>query len=332
MAVVSIGPTDEELNRRPPDEVLGIQSGPSRRGSTYWNRLLHCPFEHYLGNVLGLHSRWPNDPLDTGIIWHYALEGYYRHVMGWQDKCRAQAGATLDPRDPHFLRGADRDAQASAFTNVKPVSTESGYERIWVKIERMLDTYFTRWQSDLWEIVDVETTLETAAHGFDYSSKLDLFIIDRQGAEPFLRVVETKSTFRLDSFVMDGYTLDLQTLGQVYVVWMTIDFAAYPAFMGSYISITSKHEKVPLTERVPFNPTPDALDVFTRSMKELNRLPVLYDEMKYPKNFAQCTRRYGRCEFFNICRNQPGWTAERLSDMLQAGDLPDGFVRKDHHA
>lgn len=328
MAIVSVGPTDEELNRRPPDEVLGIKSGPSRRGSTYWGRVLHCPMEHYLGNVLQLHSQWPNDPLDTGIIWHYGLEHYYKYILSWQDYCREQ-NPNLDRRDPHFLRGGDQNGQRAAYESVLPFSREPGYECIWKQLEEMYDVYFSRWQSDMWEIVDVETTLETNADGFDYSAKLDIFVIDHVFAQPMLRVVESKSTYRIDSFVTDGYLLDLQTMGQVYVVWMTIDLEAYPPFAGSYISLTSKRSVK--TERVPFAPSAAALDSFKYSMQKHTKLPIRYEEDGYPRNYAQCTRRYGRCEFFNLCKNRPEWGAKTLADMVSRGDLPEGYVLKEHH-
>ena len=96
MTLVAVGTSIGAKDRRPLDVVLGFPSGPSARGSTYWSRPLHCPFEHLLSNELGWRSTMPSDPLDTGLLWHHALETYYRNALTWQDACRKE-DPNLDP-------------------------------------------------------------------------------------------------------------------------------------------------------------------------------------------------------------------------------------------
>lgn len=327
VSLVTIGRTEAEASRRPVDDVLGTPSGPSRRGSTFWNRVFHCPFEHFLANELGWQNVMPHDPLDTGILWHAAKEAYYRAALAWQDRMRAQA-PDLDPRDPHFLRGHDAEGQRAAFEVVQLLSREPGYEKIYETLSLMLDAYFERYRSDMWEIVDVEVTLESNRYGFEYSSRLDLFVIDHQPAAPVLRVVEHKSSMQINSLVTEGYTMDLQTMGQVWLVWTEVDLAQYPPFMGSLINITSKN-KVPKTERVPLMPTEPMLQTFARSVHALSdALLDAWPRYGYPRNFAACTRRYGRCEFFNLCRNNPEFDAAHARATDAAGDIPLGYRRR----
>lgn len=328
VALVTVGVSPDAINRRPVTDVLGIMSGPSRRGSTYWSRPLHCPFEHYLANELGWRSKMPSDPLDTGLIWHHALEVYYREALRWQDHFRTQ-DPNLDLRDPYFLRAHDPAAQRLAYEAVVPVSREPGYEHIWDKLEVMLHVYFERWQGDRWEIVDVETTIDCpfeAGLGFEYSSRLDLFVVDHQLVQPMLRVIEHKSAYRLDSNVLEGYTQDLQTLGQVWLAATRVNLDAYPPFVGSLVNITSK-TKEPGCDRVPLSPSPTTLATWESSMRRQTKLLPIYKELDWPKNYANCTRRYGRCEFFNLCRAHPHITPTDAAKMTEQDTLPDGFRR-----
>jgi hypothetical protein len=328
VGLIAIGRTQAELQRRSIDEVLGISSGPSRRGSTYWSRALHCPFEHLLSNELGWQSTMPDDPLDTGLLWHYGLECYYKTVLAWQDKCRAEDPNIDRKNDLHFLRGADHAAQEQALRAIWPFSQEPGYEKIHESLSLMFDSYFTRWQSDKWEIVDAEVTIESQRFGFEYSSRLDLFIIDHAPAVSVLRVVEHKSAAALNSFITEGYTLDLQTMGQVWLVWREVDLTAYPPFMGSYINITSK-QQTPKNERVPLSPTEPMLDAFASSMRRLSDTILdAWPRAGYPRNFASCTRRFGRCQFFSLCRNFPELDADRARAQDVEGAVPEGYKKR----
>lgn len=328
-----------QVPRRKPDDVLGIVSGPSRRGSTYWGRALHCPFEHYLGNVLGWQSEAPSDPLDTGTIWHYAKEQYYRNARAWQQACRAQ-DPNLNPRDPHFLRGHDSDSQLIAFRAIRPFASEPGYDHIYPKLEAMLEAYFARWsRTDMFEILGVELTVESdGRYGFEWSNKLDLLVIDYRGPEAVLRIVEHKSTYRMDSYVLEGYTQDLQTMGQVWLFYGATDgtlhrvlgesgFEHLPPFLGSYVNLTSK-TKNPACERVVLAPAPLMLRAWERSMQKNALLLGLYEDVGYPRNYTACSRRYGHCEFFAFCRAFPQVEAREAWEMTANDDLPPTYKRR----
>ena len=51
-----------------------------------------------------------------------------------------------------------------------------------------------------------------------------------------------------------------------------------------------------------------------------------------PKNYANCTRRFGRCQFFQLCRTQPGESLVHLRkrDELGPEAMPFGFRKIEH--
>jgi hypothetical protein len=311
MPQITVGHRAEEARRRPPDAVQpAILNAPSPRGSTYWGAALRCPREHLLANVLGWSRGTPSNALDTGVLWHWALEAYYRDRMQHQIQCLA-ADPNLNRRDAHFLRG-NADGEAAAFIALQPFAQESGYEDIYAKLERMLVAYFTRWRNDMWEIVDVEPTVSSnMRYGFEYSARLDLLVVDHALNQPVLRNIEHKSAGRLDIQTLEGYTQDLQTLGQIWLVEAEVDLSQYPTFVGSLVNVTSK-TKEPGCERVPVQPSPAALNNWKTAMQKWRLLLPVYAEMDYPQNFASCTRRFGRCPYFDLCRSYPKLTGHDL--------------------
>lgn len=321
MSIISVGGLPV---RRLPEEVLGIEGGPSRRGSTYWSRFLHCEFEHYLSNVLSWGAEQMTEPLTTGIVWHHGLERYYLDRQAWQESALAQ-DPNLDKRDPHFLCG-NSGGPAAFYEAIQPFSSEPGYEEIYETIARMAEAYIAKWRFESFEILAVEDTMEVSSP-LEYSSRLDLIVVDWATRIPATRIIEHKSTYRMDHYVLEGYTQDLQTLGQVYVFEKFVDLEKYPPFIGSLVNVTSK-TKNPECERIHVQPSPEALNVWERAMLAHARRSEQAEketDHHYAKNYAACTRRYGRCEFFDLCRSFPSVDETMARSMTTAGELPPGY-------
>jgi hypothetical protein len=158
-----------------------------------------------------------------------------------------------------------------------------------------------------------------------YSSRLDLVVVDWTGRLPAMRIIEHKSAYRMDHYVLEGYTQDLQTLGQVYLFERYVDLEKYPPFIGSLVNITSK-TKNPECDRIHVQPSPEALAVWERAMLAYEQRRALVEQgTTYIKNYAACTRRYGRCEFFDLCRAFPSIDEDRARQMTEAGELPPGY-------
>jgi len=292
--------------RRLAEEVLGYpESGPSARGSTYWRRVLSCPREHLLANELGwTHERRP-DALDFGLVWHFALEALYQGL-----RARQHAQPHAEAPDVEAFRVIERFAK------------EPGWEIGYATVSRMLNSYCERWwtRDQLeWQILDVECEVGVAledGYGFAYTSRLDLAIVDHQiPRTPMGRLVEHKSSIDLRPDILTGYTQDLQILGQVWLGQRCIDWDHYGVpFMGSIVNITSK-EKVPGNERMLVHPRSEHLAAFEDSMRYWETQREQHDALgTYQRNYANCTRKFGRCAFFDFCASQPDVTAAAARD------------------
>lgn len=279
---------------------------------------MQCPREHLICNELGWLPETRGDALDHGLVWHYALEAYYRALQNYQ-----QAGT-----------GTLVDCEKAAFELLECFSSEPGYEEIYDISSLMLNQYlqrFSRSDAEEWEVVGVEVGLVPASvvlecFGFEYSTRLDLLIIDRSIDDEILRIVEHKSAARLDPTTISGYTHDLQTLGQIWLAENFLDFEHYPPFLGSLVNVTTKSKKQPLCERLPVQPSVDQLACFEDTMRYWNHVLEFYRGTRYRKNYGLCTRRYGRCPNFDLCRSMPDATADDLVRMHKEDDIPPGFI------
>lgn len=317
--------------RRSVGEVLGIPSGPSRRGSTYWSRLLRCPREFYLASKLHWGSTRSTDALDGGLIWHHMLEIFYRDRLAWQEKCRQESGGKIDRRDPHYLAG-NPNAGRRLFEALAPFAGEGGYEELYGLLERMADVYLHRW-FDMWEILAVEHTVEQQLAGtpntppFEFSTRLDAVVLDWSGAEPCLRIIEHKSTYRMDGDVLEGYQQDFQVLGQVWLVERGVDLRRYPPFLGTIVNVVSR-TKNPSAERILVQPWASSLASWERSLRYQVSLMPQHEAAGWPKNYSSCVRRFGKCEFFELCRSFPDLEPDALAARDAAEDLPSDYRKR----
>lgn len=289
-AVVEVINEAAKAEGKPSDYV----SAPSPRGSTYWRRLLSCPREHFLANVVQLgRGGAVNDNLDTGALFHLAMESY-RRAQG-----RAQRKEQLEHAPDWY-----------AFNEIRPFAKEPGYEDTYATLERMLDGYFNMYQKRderEWEILAVEETLETdeKEFGFPWSARYDLIVIDHSISTRALRIVELKTSRTDDDNVIQGYQQDLQILGQIWLAEAEIALDKYPPFLGSIVDIVTKHKAGPRCHRVPVQPEVAQLLNWENAMRRFWKMHLLYEDMHYPQNFAQCKRLYGRCDYFDFCRFSP---------------------------
>lgn len=315
--------------RRRVEQVLGLpESGPSSRGSTYWRRLLACPREHLLANELGWVPVDRTDPLEFGLLWHYLLERLY---AGMRD---VQKGVH---------RGAAPDT--TLWDDLRPFSAEPGWEEGYEKISKMLDAYLTRWYNrDLneFEVEGIEETLSIGLEdglGFEWSNRLDLRGIDHSLGDRVRRHMEHKSTWRMDSEVIIGFTMDLQITGQVFLMTRAYggpDQAESP-YMGCVVNLTSRPAgktaaaKPPELHRQLAQPSPSDLEAWVESMRFWQRWKATLDKIgDYPRNYGACIRRYGRCQFFNLCQSRSDDTVSSLRDLderIRAGEAshPPGY-------
>lgn len=302
------------------EEVVGKgPQGASPRGSTYWRRVHLCAHEHGIANELQWEKLPRADALDTGLLWHGCLETYYLALMALQRGERRQ-----------------HTPEQEAFWFLEKFAKAKGWDNFYEKVSRMLDAYFTRWRDNNdWEILAVEYSVgwthatdpvQTARIGFEYTTRLDMVVVDHS-LVPATKHVEHKSASRLDALTVQGYGQDDQVLGQCFIThqipWRE---NGYPPYVGALVNITTK-QKVPLCERVPVSPGPEQLASWAAAKRHFAWQSTQYAAWGHPKNYANCTRRFGRCQFFQLCRTRPEESLVHLRrrDEVGAEALPFGF-------
>jgi hypothetical protein len=307
MAIIELHKTTHPRKRRPAQVVVETdEPGGSPFGSTFYKTLLRCPHEHALTYRLGFRPEMHSEPLDVGWLFHHGLEAYYNALKGrW---------------DADALNRAEHEA----FKALTPVSEEPGYEETYESVEKLLSHYFDHYRiydNDL-EVVAVEETLVWRGRYFDYSTRLDLLaIIDDQ-----LYIIEHKTAKYITEILVTGYQLDLQILGQVWLLKRCVDLSAFPPFGGVIINIASK-QITPQFVRVSVYPSNDHLEMFEKTMRQLARYAVWAKEHDYPRNLGSCSgfgRGYTRCPFFDLCHGRPDRTIEQLEEE----GPPYGFVQE----
>jgi hypothetical protein len=314
--------------RRAAAEILGLKhAGASPRGATYWKRLRRCPREHALANILRLVPIRDNDALTTGFLIHHGLEVYYRTLMGHQKALDAQGA----PRDDEYFFGGIARAEEAAWNALDPISREPGYtessgnaEPTWNVVQRVLVNYFDRYRrQDRWRILMVEETLQWTDPELSYSARLDLVIEDASKGEMW--IVEHKTTRAITSNMLEGYALDMQVLGQIWLFRQCMLNPAGETLRGVVVNILGK-QKQPQFERIPTIVTDAHLQAFEASIRAWNRVEEVYAALGYPQAFGACAgadRGFQRCPYFDLCHTYPHAGIEAIAKL---NPPPDGFV------
>lgn len=285
-------------------EVLEVENtGASKRGSTFWKSLLACPREHALTHEARLQPRYVGDPLTLGWAWHHVLETYYRGLQA----------------SPPVAEIAD------AYAVINTLIEHPDYQAFGTKLNAMFDAYLDTYEPfDKWRIVAVEENLEYSGM-FDYSARLDLVVEDQDRGG--LWIVEHKSARLLSAELLDNYQLDMQILGQVWLMRHCVDASQYPQFKGVRINITTTGTKTPQCARTEVYPSDAHLAAFERSMRGLVELRKTAAKQLWPQYLGHCagySRGYGRCGFFDVCHNFP----EISVNAWKTADLPPTYARR----
>lgn len=301
-------------------DILGVpNTGASPTGSTFYKTLFTCPREFALKYIVGFSPVKVNDALSIGWLFHYLLETYYRQVMLYQKIC------TAGPTSEEFLFGGHKAAMLQTYKAFAPLADADGYKEIYDTAHRLITGYFERYDRlDRWRIIAVEETIIYQA-GFGYSARLDLIVEDYDLGGMF--IVEHKSTKMISADLLDSYQLDLQILGQKWLMQKCVDLKSLPPFKGVMINIGTKH-KTPQYIRHNVDPSRLHLDAFVRSIRSWRQLKDVYAKLDWPQALGHCSgyaRGYSKCQFYEICHGHPELS---VADWLEAKDPPSGFVRE----
>lgn len=324
--------TTEDVALRHPlrDIFPELAAGPSSRGSTYWGRSLHCGREHLFSNVLNWDPVQLSDALDMGLMWHLALERFYTVRMRVQHEMGRDA-----PRDVAFFQAGHEEAVAAAYTVPDALEGYEDYDKsTWRgRLERMLKSYigFAR---DPWEVLAVEDEFATTRehHGLDYTSRLDLLVRDYTiPGWAVIRHIEHKSSTYDNPQHLKAFTHDLQTWGQTWVIANNVG-ARWPGetYRGGLVNITTKGgdgertRAVPRCHRVEIMPSWPALLGWRDAMIDAQARRDSFHLRDWPKNFTQCSRKYGLCPFFDVCLKDADTGVRTIGRPYKGADFAAG--------
>ncbi len=304
MIRIQRNPTEAQ-ERRALRDVLGLPpSSGSSHGSTFFKRHATCPRAARLYAQGVRPIRPPNANLEIGDAFHLVLEAYYRAL---------QAGATK------------LAATQAGWKVIDLLWKEPGFEKDVEQLGRSLTSYFEFAEHDDWQVIAVEEELSYFGLDFDYTARLDLVIVDR--ADGRMYCIEHKTSRVITANMTQGYLMDLQTLGQAWLMTNVVDLDQYPPFAGVKVNITSK-QTMPKHERVFVPASPAYLAEFELSVAARTKMHAFAATLGYPKMFGNCTgaaQYFGTCSFFDLCYGHPQIDITGL-DKPTLEDLPYGFT------
>lgn len=315
--------------RRRVEDVLQIVGGASPRGSSYWKRVRRCPREHGLYSIGLRKGAERSEALDLGLLFHHALEVYFKTVQLYQSK--------LTKRDEEFYWGSAAAAEKAAWDSIAPFADEEGYSSTYARVEKMLIQYFENYRRrDRWRIIAVEETLIYDEADLTYTARLDLIVecADRGG----MWIVEHKTAQSITEDLLHNYALDLQIVGQVWLMQQVIDLDEYPPLRGVLVDIMTKPKStkhgsitVPKFERFEVCPSREHVEEFYNSMVQWTAVSQTFEQLGWPKALGNCAggmRFFRKCPYFDLCDTRPKASVADFAAELK-NDALIGF-REDH--
>lgn len=314
--------------RVPVDDVLGVKGGASVAGSTFWKAQRTCPRMAALKTAGLRREGASSESLDSGLLYHACLEAYYRAIQAHQLELSGNLAAlSSDKLMPSRL-------EAHAWAVLEKFRALEGYAETVEVIERILGAYFQAYRGeDRWEIVAVEENLEWLEDFVPkgeigrlcYSARLDLLVLDHKLGG--LWVIEHKTAQSVSEKALAGFQMDLQTLGNVWLMHACVDLDQFDAvFAGINVNIITKATQ-PKIARVQVCPSPQHLAEFEHSMRAMSRIATVTQELGSPRYIGNCAgpaQYFSSCDFFDVCHMRP---MDSLADTI-AAEPPLGFTWK----
>ena len=235
--------------------------------------------------------------LIRGSLVHQGLAHYYARLREAQMFGDPEAWAT--PEDA-IIECAARLASREGDTNA-PSFVQSATNIV-------LD-YIDHYRAETLEVISVEEVFTSEIAGRKFTQRLDL--VGRRG-DGKIYIFDHKTTGFYSAKVPERYTLSGQFLGMASfgqrLFGEEFGGVIINALACGAASAPTERGKTTFT-RVPPNPAPNALRLFTISVQharerieELDRQGV--DPWRWPKVLSEqvCVTAYGKCEGYELCR------------------------------
>ena len=251
--------------------------GPSPWGNSKWSTFTQCPYKYYLKFVKRIKPKAPKKALEIGGLVHEMIGHYYDSVLAKRSEEEA-----LDSAWELCNRAAQITPEYAA------------------EARRLMTAWFgTYAQSGIAspkeQVIDVECLAEVEKP-FPYSTRIDA-VLWRNGAY----IHETKTASRMSSLLLDGYEMNSQFLGQMYL-WDKTDLKKhYGPLKGFIVDLIVKTKEVQL-DRINVKIDPKQLRRWEKNMKWIvAELSQCEAHGHWPQHMSNCTMYAQRCSYFNYC-------------------------------
>jgi len=251
--------------------------GASKQGPHRVGAFATCPQLEGFGYEVKLRSLYEKPATAIGTLFHVGLA--YRYAM-------------MMPKDKQPSWLVYPDARTALWTcgQDKP---EAALEAL-----RLFDAYQANYTTNIWLPLLVEHQFEVEMEGEPYTARIDLLAVDCQTNEIVL--IDHKSQAKLRAATATDYRADRQML-----TGLALARSAGYDVRRVVINAASKEVPprfgrfdVPISEIAYSRLGEDTRHVL-RQMKDTRaRHP---DPMNRPRNWDCCVRKYGICEYWNLC-------------------------------
>ena len=216
-------------------------------------------------------------------------------------------------------------------------------------------------------LIGADSWFEDRVDTVVYAGRERVWDLAVPGEENFVAndIVVHNSAWRLESNLLTGYGQDDQVIGQIFLNQFVNWAALGVSYGGGIVNITTKAKKDPINERIPVFPSAEQIQAWTRHKRwwhrfaqEIEHPPLFVDVFReagaayvrpleadeiffgsffnnediaaqlFPKNYTQCVRRYGRCAYFDYCRNFPSENLVQIRRRHSGNDLPERYRKQ----
>lgn len=280
------------------EHQLGTITGGSGKGWSYYSTLMKCPRAFYYRNVEpdsggeGIVQDEVERPArDFGSVVHAFLKLYYDGIIA-------------DRAGEPFGFFASRLYNALLEHQCNPEIVEGAW--------RVFNAYCDYYEPDY---LDPLATEATALDKKNHSCRFDLIARIPVGMNtceysPGVYIVEHKTASRFSQDVLDGWDLDGEIQGQIAIWNASKRRYIYGELKGVMVNVLGK-QKIPEFHRVVVSPQSfmykkhlKVLGVMDGVEKRYRRLGARRGMEAWPQYMAACIDRWGRCDYYDRCRNE----------------------------
>lgn len=272
---------------------LGIETlgGASGHGWSRYRDLQKCPHKFFLKHerkqdTVGEHPA----ALQIGSAFHAFMAIYYQRMIDilggiLPENATPEAGPLCDLVLEH---GGNPEYVNEAW--------------------RLFDAYATYYESNNDKLIPLAVERHAKDKGSPNTCRYDLIarVPDDHGTIiPGVYVVEHKSASRMSRDVQEGWHLDGEIIGEL-MLWKRAGLhRKYGPLQGVIVNIVTK-TKVPNFHREIVSPPAAHMRRQHKDLKVWKATEGLYRATgRWPRALASCVDRYGFCDYFEHCRNNP---------------------------